>query len=217
MKTSGPLIITCAFIACVVGGIGCFRNGSTPYIPNTEKINPVLIPANIEGGKASTGGIQATITPVLETQSLVDALPGEDSLEGYTATVPKETSYPVPLQDGTRTEYTNVSKSFTRSADGDVVVIQTALSDTRSIPALTAFLQSYSAFDQTLIERKRITVQDETAWLTYRKNSSDAIEGYGSMVMLYRNRFLITIDGNLGVTQDELIRFLDAFHFDKLK
>jgi hypothetical protein len=121
------------------------------------------------------------------------------------------------MQDGTRAEFTTVTKTFTKIVGDQVITIQTALTDTRSIPVLTAFIDSYSEFTNDQTMRKKVSFQNGIAWLTYSKDAATDANGFGSVTMLYRNRFLIQIDGNLGSTQDELTAFLNAYHFDQLK
>ncbi len=110
-----------------------------------------------------------------------------------------------------------MSKTFERT-DGDrMYSIHTSLTDTRSIPVLTAFLDSYSEYSNETGMRKQISSQGETAWLTYRMGGGSPENSFGSIVMLYRNRFLIQIDGNIGVPQTELEKILNSYHFDKMK
>ena len=212
----GITITLSAIIACVIGGAGCFHK-QTPFVPSTPASAVIDVPASSEGAKASTGGIQATITPVLDTGSLAGVLPDDTTQNDFKASVADEQKNPVPLQDGTRTEFTTVSKTFTKIDGDQVITIQTAITDTRSIPVLTAFIDAYKEFSTDQTSRKKIPIQNETAWLTYSKDSTGSANGFGSITMLYRNRFLIQVDGNLGVTQDELLTYLNAYHFDQLK
>lgn len=216
MKASRSSIIIYTGIVCLIGGAGCFRKPNQ-YIPSPPQPAVISVPANTEGANASTGGIQATVTPSLESEMLVKILPSDNFLKGFTASIPEEKKNPVPMQDGTRTEFSTITKSFSKTAYNQVITIQASLTDTRSIPVLTAFLDSFSEYANERGTRKKIMVQGETAWLTYQKNSGDDSVGFGSITMLYRNRFLIQIDGNLGVTQDELVQVLNGYDFSELK
>lgn len=215
-NTSRITITLSAIIACVISGAGCFHKQTT-FVPSTPTPAVIDVPASTEGAKASTGGIQATITPVLDTGALANVLPDDSTQKDFKASVADEQKNPVPMQDGTRTEFTTVSKTFTKTDGDQTITIQTAITDTRSIPVLTAFIDAYKEFTTDQTSRKKVPIQNNTAWLTYSKDSATATNGFGSITMLYRNRFLIQIDGNLGVTQDELLAFLNAYHFDQLK
>jgi hypothetical protein len=218
MKSSGSHIVICALVACAIGGAGCFRKEAAPYIEAPVKSNEVIVPANAEGAKAATGGVQSTtITPVLDTQFLSNALPSDDTFKQYKASTAEETKNPVPMQDGTRTEFSTITKTFSKEIGEKIIVVKTSLTDTRSIPVLTAFLNSFSESKTETMSREKLVIQDGIAWLTYRTNDSISNEGFGSVTMLYRDRFLIQIDGNLGVTRDELIAFVNAYHFDQLQ
>jgi hypothetical protein len=215
MNSSARFSFFMIALACILFGAGCFQK-ERPYIPSspTKSVN---VPATSEGAKASTGGIQATVTPSLETSMLVKALPDEGTDKTYKASVAEEKKNPVPTQDGTRTEFTTVSKTFTKEIGGAMISIQASITDTRSIPVLTAFIQSYAEFTNERASRKKIPIENETAWLTYSKENATDANGFGSVTMLYRNRFLIQIDGNLGVTEDELLEYLRGYHFDLLR
>lgn len=201
-------------IAGLIGGAGCSRKQAKYIESPTSTASEIRVAPNLEGAKASTGGIASTVTPSLNPQVLANALPEDDSMKPYTASVAEEKMNPVPMQDGTRSDFSTLTKTFTKSGGDGSLVIKASLTDTRSIPVLTAFIDSYSEYSNDQAVRKKLTVQGETAWLTYQQGVAG---GYGSVVMLYRGRFLIQVDGNLGVTQEDLIIALNAYHFDQLK
>lgn len=216
MKASKFSTVVCTTIVCIIGGAGCFRK-SVPYTQSPPQQEVIDVQPNSEGAKASTGGIQATVTPSLDSQLLAGILPDDKSLEGYSSTVAEEQKNPVPLQDGTRADFLTMTKTFERSDENRFYSIRASLTDTRSIPVLTAFLNSYSEYSNELGVRKKLSIQGESAWLTYRMGGSDPESGFGSIIMLYRNRFLIQIDGNMGVRQKILESILNAYHFDQMK
>lgn len=204
-----------ALIACLSLGIGCSREKPVEYVESMPVANEVIIPANLEGAKASTGGIATTVTPSLDVSLLAEALPSESDFSDYQSTIAQEAKNPVPMQDGTRAEFSTITKIFSKSTDSKDVSVQVAITDTRSIPVLTAFINSYSETNEELFVRKRISIHDADAWLTNRKNHIEDLVGFGSITMVYRNRFIIQIDGNLGVSQEELIRFANGIRFDR--
>lgn len=216
MKAIKAPIISYAILACLVTGAGCFGK-TTPYIKSPSQPAEVNVKPNVEGSKASTGGIQTTVTPSLETSSLANILPDDNVLKGFVPSTVQEKINPVPMQDGTRAEFSTVTKSFSKTENDLTTTIQASLTDTRSIPVLTAFIDSYAEYSNERGTRKALSVQGEKAWITQQNNGTDEIEGFGSITMLYRNRFLIQIDGNVGISQDQLIKVLNEYHFDQLK
>lgn len=215
MKHFGLFLKASAFLcACLIGGAGCFQKKTTIIESPTSTESEIRVSPNLEGAKASTGGIQATITPVLNSVSLASALPEDDALKGFTASAVQETKDPVPMQDGTRSEFATVTKTFTKQDKVQTLAIKASITDTRSIPVLTAFIESYSEYTNDVSMRKKIRIQDTDAWLTYQRQDGG---GYGSVTMIYRGRFLIRIDGNLGISQDQLLQTLNAYQFENLK
>lgn len=195
-------------------GAGCFQK--TEYIEAPESA-PVHVEANLEGAKASTGGQEATITPQLKTEKLVDALPDPDNLKDTEADQPKEQFNPVPLPDGTRTEYTSVAREYTVQKDDETITLQVTISDTRGIPVVSAFTKSFTEFDTEDGYRRPFDFNGTEAWVQYTYDPEGLKNGFGSFTMLYRERFLIQIDGSLGMSEDELIEFAEAFDYEQLK
>lgn len=215
-KATRPALVLLAIFAGVIGGAGCFRAPSS-YTQSPSSGTVIDVPPNKRGAEASSGGAQATVTPALETRLLVEVLPANDVLKGFSASIAREEKNPVPMPDGTRTEFTTVSKSFTKTEGSRSLAIQASLTDTRSIPVLTAFIDSYSEYSNNGSKRKKIFIKDQPAWLTYQVTSGDVSEGFGSLVMLYRNRFLLQLNGNLGVTEEQLADVLKGYRFEMLQ
>jgi hypothetical protein len=199
--------------AILLLGAGCFQK--TEYV-EAPISTPVHIEANLEGAKASTGGQEATITPQLKTVKLVDALPDPDKLSNTTADQPIEQFNPVPLPDGTRTEYTSVAREYTVKKETEDIRLQVTISDTRGIPVVSAFTKSFTEFDTPDGYRRPIDFNGAEAWVQYTYDPEGLKNGFGSFTMLYRERFLIQIDGSLGMSEDELIEFANAFDYTQL-
>lgn len=202
------------FVAVIVGGAGCSKKQASYIESPASQKSEIRVEPNVEGGKAATGGASATMTPSIDSSILANALPSDTALTGFKASVAEERMNPVPMQDGTRSDFKTLTKEFSATTDNRTRIIRTLITDTRSIPVLTAFIDSYSEYSNETSSRTKINIKDGEAWLTYQKNEA---EGYGSVVMLYRERFLIQIDGNLGVSKDDLISALNAYRVDQLK
>ncbi|MBD3251177.1 hypothetical protein GF380_01760 [Candidatus Uhrbacteria bacterium] len=203
------LLITSALLF----GAGCFEQ--TEYVEAPESA-PVHIDPNLEGAKASTGGRDATITPQINTAKLVRAFPDPYDLKNTTATEPVERFNPVPLPDGTRTEYTSVERTYLYQKEGSEIRIQTTIIDTRGIPVISAFVDSLTEFVSEDGYRKQTELNGVDAWIQYTYDPEGLKDGFGSFTYLYRERFLIQIDGSLGWSEQELLQFAEAFNYDEL-
>lgn len=202
-----------AYLAlAALAGAGCKQTVS--YVKAPPSGEPALIKPNLEGAKASTGGASATITPPLATALLVQSLP--EPKPPWTESTPVESKLPVPLPDGTRTEVTRVDREYVKSGDA-AKNIRLSLTDTRGIPALLLFIQSFEAFQNDGGYRRSIKINDAPAWLTYTYGPNREADGTGSIVFIYRERFLIQIDGGLGVSADELQLLAAALRLDALR
>jgi hypothetical protein len=196
-------------------GAGCSRNTDYVKAPESE---PVQVERNVEGANASTGGAtDTTVTPQLETDKLIAALPNPEAFDNTSADTPVEQMNPVPLPDGTRAEYTSVSREYTLSREEGPVAIQVSISDTRGIPVVSAFTKSFTEFQTEDGYRRPIDVNGTNAWVQYTYAPEGERNGFGSLTMLYRERFLIQIDGGLGLSEDDLIALAKAFDYDQLK
>lgn len=212
--------IIAAFILVITTtllGAGCFEK-PRPYVQALPDEETITVAPTKEGGEASTGGqTDVTITPKLETQSIADAMPTPDALNGFSASTPVESTSPVPMPDGTRTDFPTVTVTFSRQDADAIRIIEVSLTDTRSIPVLTAFLSSYSAYENERGHRTPVEIAGETGWVTYTKTPDDTNRGFGALTMLYRGRFLIQINGNAGITEEDLVRTAKAFRFETLQ
>ncbi len=201
-----------------IGG-GCSKNTEKPvsYIPAAPSAPSVVTP-NTQGANAASGGYESTVTPALETSRLVAAFPDVSAMTGFEADEPRETKNPVPLYDGTRDEYTSIDRTYIRSKGTDQEIrLHLTLSDTRSIPVVTAFEKNFTEFTNTDGYRKRVTVNGTDAWVLYTYDPARSKAGFGGLTMLYRGRFLIQIDGTLGTTEEDLVRVASQFDFTKLQ
>ncbi len=205
--------------AVIIVGAGCFsKKSETPSYTPAEPSSAVTVPPNAPGANASTGGYETTVTPELATPTLVSSLPDPSKLQGFTADEPKETKNPIPLPDGTRDEYTSIDRTYTKAGGtNDEVRVHVIVSDTRSIPVLTAFVNNFTEFSNADGYRKRITIEGTDAWILYTNDPARSRGGFGGLTMLYRGRFLIQIDGTLGTTEDDLVAFASAFDFSKFR
>lgn len=203
--------LTVIAIATVLVGIGC------QPAPSYQKAEPTVAPEvkpNPQGAKASTGGAEATITPQLATELLVRALPNPS--DAWTAADAVEVKLPVPLPDGTRTEYTRVDREYRKDGDAEKFA-RISLTDTRGVPALLLFLNSYEPYDNASGYRKSLDQADATGWIAYTFGPNGETDGTGSVTMLIRGRFVVQIDGGTGVPASELEALARAFHIDALK
>lgn len=209
MRTYPGLAITLS-IVLLTGG-GCFGQ-QVEYEPAPPAVQQEIEP-NLEGARASTGGHEATITPSIDTEILVSVLPEE--VADFKLDTPVEQLNPVPLPDGTATLYTSLAAEYSRTNEtGHFVRVN--ISDTRGIPVLLAFIDGYQTYENDLGYRKSLDIKDVNAWLTY-DTSEDKTKGTGSVVLVYRDRFLFQVDGSAGVTEEELTAFANAFDLNKLK
>jgi hypothetical protein len=199
-------------LALAVMGFGCSK---TPDYVKAPEQGAIEVTPTAEGGKASTGGESATITPVLATDALVRALPVP--LGNWTADEPVELKNPIPLPDGSRSEYTSVARTYHVAENGTSVAAKAVLTDTRGIPALTAFLDGYDERKDDSGYRTKIRIGDQDAWLVYQNGPSGAQDGSGSVVVLFNKRFLVQVDGELGLSTDLLIQLTNAFRWDELR
>lgn len=196
-----------AFIAIL--GAGCEARNT--YVAAPE-VAPIHVTPTTEGGSASTGGQSATVTPVLPTEILNQTFPvpnGDWSVdEGI------EIKNPVPLPDGSRAEYTSIAREYHLKDKGAVKAL---LSDTRGIPALTAFLASLSERADEQGYRSKIRVGELEAWVTYAYGPNREEDGSGSLTLLFRERFLLQLDGGPGISAEALVKLAEAFHWDVLR
>lgn len=210
--TTGMRQATALVLSLLLLGVGCSRP-DTSYVP-APQTNAPAVPPSVEGGKASTGGENTTVTPILATALLVAAMPQTNS--DLTADEAQETRNPVPLPDGTRAEYVSVFRAYHLKNDGDVKDINVTLTDTRGIPALYAFLDSYAERNSDTDYRRTTRIGDQDAWITYSLGPNGDADGTGSIVFLYHKRFLIQIDGSAGVSAEKLATFAERFNIDTL-
>ncbi|HWR00128.1 MAG TPA: hypothetical protein VN397_04775 [Candidatus Methylomirabilis sp.] len=200
------------FAFILLQGAGCWTKAPT-YVKATPSA-PVEVKPNVEGAKASTGGADATITPQIATEFLVSALPIPK--DPWTAADPVESRQPVPLPDGTRSEVTRVDREYRKNGNAEQN-IRISITDTRGIPALLLFMNSFEAYNNPSGYRKPLTSPNAATWLTYALGPNGAENGTGSVIQVYRERFLIQIDGGTGVSADELEAFVRSFDADALK
>lgn len=195
-------------------GAGCWPFGrETAYIEAPE-LPDITVPPTLEGARASTGGQEATITPELDTALLVAALPSE--ARGCALGETREQRHPVPLPDGTRSEYVSVERELLCDTDPGKNILL-SISDTRGIPVLTAFFEAFQGYSSNGSRRFSFPVEDETGWVTYTDDATGQKNGVGSMTMLYRKRFLLQIDSSGALNEQELIDLARAFRFAKLR
>lgn len=197
-------------IALTVMGVGCFKD--TSYIPAEER-EAIEVAPSLEGSRASTGGQSTTVTPVLATATLVAAMPQTDRT--WEANEAIEAKNPVPLPDGSRTEYTSVVREY-REKEGSGRVTAT-LVDTRGLPALTTFLESYEERALESGYRTRIPIGNIEGWMTYTYGPNREEDGVGSFITLYRERFLIQLDGSHGVSAESIAMLASAFDLKELQ
>jgi hypothetical protein len=201
------------FIAITALGFGCAK---TPSYIKAPEPTPLEVPASPESAKASTGGESATITPVLDTVLLVKAFPEPDEKK-WSADEPQEMRNPIPLPDGTRSEYVGVARTYQVIQGDKAIAARAILSDTRGIPALTIFLDGYFEHGDDWSYRKKIAVAGQDAWLSYGKGPNGDTDGIGSITMLFRERFLLQIGGEPGLSPDSLTALANAFNWDALR
>jgi hypothetical protein len=208
-----------AAIGLLLIGGGCFKKPepAVSYIPAGSS-SAISVSPNPEGGDASTGGNDVTVTPQLNTPLMVDALPDPAAFSGTVAGEPKENKNPIPLPDGTRDEYTSVERTYTKGKGTDAEVrIHVTVSDTRGIPVLSAFVDNFNEFSGPDGYRKKTSIANTDAWILYTYDPEKNRNGFGGLTMFYRGRFLIQIDGTLGVTEDELTAYANAVDFTKFQ
>ncbi|MFA5129526.1 MAG: hypothetical protein WC477_01250 [Patescibacteria group bacterium] len=200
----------------IIAGWGCTKKTTQQFVPAPSSSATSTVAPNAAGGTASTGNMPATVTPEMNTETLVKALPDDGVLPGYQSAVPEEKKNPVPLPDGTKAEYTTLVKIFTTSTQDSTRVVSVSITDTRGLPVLTAFLDSYAPYLNDSGYRKKIDVSDQ-AWITYTNDPTGGPDGFGNVTMLLNNRFLIQIDGNKGVTAETLQLAASSVHQDALR
>ncbi len=193
-------------------GAGCLKPAADYLKAPTS--TPIEVKPNVEGSKASTGGAEATITPPLATELLVQSLPKPP--EGWTATTPVESKQPVPLPDGTRSEVTRLESEYVKGGDA-VKNVKISITDTRGIPALLLFIESYEESAGESGYRKKMDAGGAPAWLTYAFGPNREADGTGSVTLIYRQRFHIQLDGGTGVSASDLTNLVSSFNFDALK
>jgi hypothetical protein len=195
-------------------GAGC-TNAKTTYVKSPESANIVVQP-NLEGARASTGGADATVTPVLATDIIIKAFPVQ---KDAMVSEPIEQKKPVPLPDGTRSEYVIVSRDYSVEPEGGKKkAYNVSITDTRGIPALSAYIQSFTAYETDQGFRRNIASEtDRDIWLTYAYGPNRESDGAGNILMNFRKRFLIQIEGGDGVSVDNLTAFASAFNLDALR
>lgn len=195
-------------------GAGCWLSGDRTDFVEAPPLPPVEVLPNKEGALASTGGMEATVTPIIATELLVKTLPG--TLNGFSAQEPLEIRHPVPLPDGTRSEYVSVEREYLFSDGGRGNVLVT-ISDTRGLPVLTAFMKSIQTFDDGSTHRTQTDIQGVPAWVTFTEDASQQGRGAGSVNMLYRGRFLIQVDASGNLTERQLKDFVASFDLAPLQ
>jgi hypothetical protein len=197
-------------------GWGCAKK--TPFIPAQPTGTSAAVAPNVPGAQASTGNLTATVTPEISSSILANAMPDDTILFGYSANVSQEQKNPVPMPDGTRTEYTTLQKTYTSFTGDETKIVQVSITDTRSLPVLTAFMDSYSPYQNDSGYRKQFRHDDTvTAWLTYMNSPDGDERGFGSVTMMIHGRFLVQIQGNKGVTADELQSVAASIHQNALQ
>lgn len=211
MQQIRPLVIICLGVAFL--GLGCGPREPS-YIPAEEQ-TPIQVEPNAEGGKASTGGESATVTPELPTATLLAAFP--QPKDGWSAGDAIETKNPVPLPDGTRAEYTVLARNYEQEGPDVFYTIHATLTDTRGIPALTAFLDSYFERSDDDGYRKKTDVAGTSGWVTYSNSTPGDVDGSGSVVVLIHGRFLLQLDGGPGSTEEALLDLANSFSREVLK
>jgi len=197
--------------ATLLGG-GC-RSPELAYQKAPPTVAPEVQP-NPAGAKASTGGAEATITPQLATELLVRALP--DPTDAWTAADAVEIKLPIPLPDGTRTEYTRVDREYRKDGDAEKFA-RISLTDTRGIPALLLFLDSYEPYENESGYRKALDQTDSLGWISYALGANGEKDGTGSVTQLIRGRFVVQIDGGTGVSAADLEALARSFNVSALK
>lgn len=191
-------------------GIGC--NKTPAYVPAPET-TPIEIPPTKEGAQASTGGYDTTITPQLDSALLVAALPPDNALADFEAKTPVEEKQPVPLPDGTRGEYSTLKKTYVKGSSS----IDLSITDTRSLPVLTAFIQSYQPYESPSGSRWEVVVGDATGWMTDSKSPDTDMSIACSFLMLYKGRFIIQMNGNTGISKEDLLILARALDLKPLR
>lgn len=210
MKAHALAALSIGFLTMCFG-VGCQKR--TPVFTPAPQSVPIEVPKNTEGAKASTGGYDVTVTPSLNPSLLAAALPSDTALEGFSAGIAVEEKNPVPLPDGTRAEYSTLKKSYTKEG----MSISVMITDTKSLPVLTAFIQSYQPYENPSGARREVVIDDATGWITTSK-SPDANETIASsFLLLYRGRFIIQMSGNLGVSTDDLLTLARALDLKQLR
>jgi hypothetical protein len=199
-------LVAAAFLG--TAGFGCWWGEKPTYVP-AQPVTPVEVTPSVEGGQASTGGESATITPNTPTAILIDALPSAGN--EWTATEPVEKFDPVPLPDGTRTEYVRVERTYERQVNDMVETLELVLTDTRGIPALLAFVDSFAERRDAAGYRSRVTVGDHDVWITYAYGPHGESDGSGSVMFAMRNRFIVQIDGKQGTSVETLRALAERF------
>lgn len=198
-------------LATVFFGAGCTRRSGT-FVPAPEG-KPAEAPKTTEGARASTGGHDVTVTPSLDPKILATTLPPDRALKDFKASETVEEKNPVPLPDGSRAEYSTLKKSF---AKGDAT-ISVSITDTKSLPVLTAFIQSYRPYENSSGARWEVAIDDATGWITTSRTSDADHIIASSFLMLYRDRFIIQMNANLGVTTEELLTLVRAIDLKQLR
>lgn len=204
----------CIVSCLIIVGSGC--DGRQTY-ERAREANPVRIEPNRTGALASTGGHETTVTPQMPTERLVQTLPDTLNAEFRATSAPIEHTHPIPLPDGTRSAYTSVTRDYEKQERGKAVHVRVTVSDTRGIPVLYAFMKSFTEYRNEDGYRSKEKVRNEEGWLQYTYDPSGSEGGFGSFIMLYRERFLIQIDANAGIKESDIIRFAETIHYDPLR
>jgi len=207
------IILAAAGIALI--GSGCF--GAPEYQSAPPAVPPDIEP-NVEGGKASTGGYEATITPSIDTQKLAEVLPKE--LTSFIAGEAVEHKNPAPLPDGTATFYTSLDREYTRMVGDAPEILRITITDTRGIPVLLAFLENFTEYESDGGYRKLVLINEvsENGWWSYNYGpNKDESSGSGNFIMKHRDRFLIQIDGGSGIKADEILEAANALDLEPLR
>jgi len=190
-------------------GFGCWWNQKPSYVP-AEPVNQIEVTPSVEGGQASTGGESATITPNTAIDILIAALPAVG--DGWTAADPVEKRDPVPLPDGTRAEYVSIQRAYQFDKNGTEDGLEFLLTDTRGIPALLAFVDSYAERRDAAGYRTAIKIGDQDAWLTYAFGANAEQDGSGSIMFVLRERFIIQIDAKQGTSVQTIMTLAERFN-----
>jgi len=203
-------IMSISVFSLMCFGVGCKK--APQYVPAPPS-TPIEVPPTKEGAQASTGGYDTTLTPQLESALLAAALPSDQALPDFEAKTPVEEKQPVPLPDGTRGEYSTLKKTYVQGSSA----ITVSIIDTRGLPVLTSFVQSYQPYESPSGSRWEVVVGDGTGWMMDSKSPDTDTIIACSFLMLYRGRFIIQMSGNTGISTENLLTLARALDLKQLQ